>query len=119
MPRRGDRAAPPARRDEWTLIFADNSAASGWEDLCAQAPGPMLEAWSHLSRDPRDRRANPGRVNRLRGDLGTRHLGGKALEQWQYEVTGAGRIWYCLDEARHIAHITLASSGHPAATDRS
>jgi hypothetical protein len=39
------------------------------------------------------------------------------LEQWQYEVTGAGRIWYCPDDALHVVFITKASTGHPGETD--
>jgi hypothetical protein len=31
-----------------------------------------------------------GRQHRLRSDLGTRSIKGKVLEQWQYEVIGAG-----------------------------
>jgi hypothetical protein len=25
---------------------------------------------------------------------------GEMLEQWQYEVTAGGRIWYCMDDGR-------------------
>jgi len=53
----------------------------------------------------------------LRSDLGTRTIKGKVLEQWQYEVTGAGRIWYCPDDALHVVFITKASTGHPSETD--
>ena len=41
----------------------------------------------------------------------------KVLEQWQYKVTGAGRIWYCTDDALHIVFITKARTGHPGETD--
>ena len=47
-----------------------------------------------------------GRQHRLRSDLGTRSIKGKVLEQWQYEVTGAGRIWYCPDDALRVVFIT-------------
>jgi hypothetical protein len=116
-PKRGERAAPPARAGEWTLVFAEQAAATGWEELCAQAPGPTREAWDHLSRNPRDRSVNPGRIAQLRGDLGQRVVRGRSLEQWQYEVTGAARIWYCPDDAPRIVHITRASTGHPKETD--
>jgi len=49
--------------------------------------------------------------------LSVREVGGKTLEQWQYEVTGGGRIWYCIDDDRHTVWLTLASVGHPAQTD--
>jgi hypothetical protein len=118
VPKRGDRAAPPARKGEWTLIFHDGQSAEGWEELCSAAPGPMLDVWRCLSRDPRDRRANPDRVHRLQGDLSTRDVRGQTLEQWQHEVTGAGRVWYCPEDARRVVHITKATKGHPKETDR-
>jgi hypothetical protein len=53
----------------------------------------------------------------LAGSLATATVGGKALEQWQYEVTGAGRIWYCPDLERRVIHLTLVSVGHPKKTE--
>lgn len=44
-------------------------------------------------------------------------MGGQVLEQWQYEVTGAGRIWYCIDDERHVLYLTLATLGHPRQTE--
>jgi hypothetical protein len=69
-------AAPPARKGECRLLFHDDGAAEGWEELCTAAAGPMFDAWVHLPRDLRDRRSNPGRVNRLLGELGTRQVKG-------------------------------------------
>jgi len=59
----------------------------------------MLEMWLHISRSPRSREPNPDRVTQLRHALGTRVVKGESLEQWQYEVTGGGRVWYCPDDA--------------------
>jgi uncharacterized protein (AIM24 family) len=53
----------------------------------------------------------------LAGDLAKRTIGGVELPQWQYEVTGGGRIWYCPDVRRKIVHLTRASCGHPEETD--
>ena len=58
MAKRGDRVAPPARQGEWELQFFTADAATGWEELCKQARGPMLEAWDALSGDPQSRQ-NP------------------------------------------------------------
>jgi hypothetical protein len=116
MAKRGERVAPPPRRGEWELRFGESEAAAGWEELCRQAPGPLREAWDVLSGDPRDR-TNPDRRHRLRSDPGIRTIKGKVLEQWQYEVTGAGRIWYCPDDALHVVFITKESTGHPGETD--
>jgi hypothetical protein len=73
-----------------------------------------LAAWTQLRAAPR---SVSGRQHRLKGDLGSRSIGGRVLQQWQLEVTGAGRLWYCIDDERHIVHLTLAKVGHPSATD--
>jgi len=96
--------------------FGESEAAAGQEQLCRQAPGPVRETWDALSREPQDR-TNPSRQHRLRSNLGARTIKGKVLEQWQYEVTGAGRIWYCPDDALHVVFITKASTGHPSKTN--
>lgn len=113
MPRRGDRVAPPQATGEWDLRYGDSSAVDGWEQLCQQAPGPALAAWTALRRDPR---ARSQRQHPLKGDYATRTVGGRELDQWQYEITGAGRIWYCIDDERRVVHLTLARVGHPRQT---
>jgi hypothetical protein len=30
---------------------------------------------------------------------------GRTFEQWQYEVTADGRIWYCPDEGRRVVWV--------------
>jgi hypothetical protein len=45
-------------------------------------------------------------------------VGGAALEQWQYEVTGGGRIWYAIDDDSRTLWITRAGTGHPKQTDK-
>jgi len=42
---------------------------------------------------------------------------GRSLEQWQYEVTAGGRIWFGVDREAKIVWITYASTRHPKATD--
>jgi hypothetical protein len=114
VPKRGERVAPPPGAGEWDLRFGERTSAQGWEQLCAQAPGPSLVAWAAIRADPRARSA---RQHILKGDLATRSIGSKILEQWQYEVTGAGRLWYCIDDDRRIVWLTLAMVGHPKPTD--
>jgi hypothetical protein len=41
---------------------------------------------------------------------------GRDLPQWQYEVTGGGRVWYCDDDKQRV-WITRAGAGHPKATE--
>ena len=57
------------------------------------------------------------RHHQLKGELSTDTHGGKVLPQWQYEVTGGGRIWYLVDHETRICWLKLASTGHPKATE--
>ena len=115
--KRRARVAPPPRDGAWALFFHDAEAADGWEDLCKQARGATrTAAWEALTRAPRDR-SNPARQAQLRLDLATRTIGGKEFEQWQYEVTGGGRIWYCPNPEKMIVLVTYAAVGHPRAID--
>jgi hypothetical protein len=117
LAKRNDLVAPPPYKGQWELRFGEKDAADGWDELCKQAPGPTREAYDAISRNPRDR-TNPHRQHRLRSALGTRTVRGAVLEQWQYEVTGAGRIWYCPDDKASIVWLTKATVGHPARTDK-
>lgn len=114
MPKRRERVAPPPRKGDWEFRYATNSAVTGWEKICAAAPGPARTAWEHITTDPRDRTA---RQHPLKGSLATREVNGHLLEQWQYEVTGAGRVWYVIDDNRRTAWMTDASPGHPKETE--
>ncbi|MBV9139774.1 MAG: hypothetical protein JO115_02430 [Pseudonocardiales bacterium] len=58
------------------------------------------------------------RHHRLRGSLSTVSRRGADLEQWQFEVTGGGRIGYLIEEMTRTVWITYAGTGHPTATDR-
>jgi hypothetical protein len=113
VPKRGERVARPAGKDEWQLLHTSKSP-DGWDELCQQARGPAGAAYDALVRTPFERST---RQHRLAGSLATATVGGKALEQWQYEVTGAGRIWYCPDLERRVIHLTLVSVGHPKKTE--
>lgn len=39
-------------------------------------------------------------------------------EQWQYDVTGGGRVWYLPDEEWRTVWIVLVEPGHPVRTGR-
>ena len=110
--KRGDRVAPPAGPDHWEIKFFNTPAAKGWEELCRQAPGNTEKAWAEIRVEPRP---FPGsaRHHGLKGQLSTEN----GLEQWQYEVTGGGRIWYLVDADQQAVWITYAGTGHPKATD--
>ncbi|HTZ28506.1 MAG TPA: hypothetical protein VMC83_31195 [Streptosporangiaceae bacterium] len=40
------------------------------------------------------------------------------LEQWEYEITGAGRVRYVVDDHERIVWLIYASPRHPKDTDR-
>ncbi len=115
-PKRGDRVAPPAGDGEWELRFATSEAAKGWEGLCQQAAANTAAAWHEL-RARRDHPVPTSRHHQLKGRLATAAHRGVDMEQWQYEVTGGGRIWYCIDDGHRTIWMTDCSVGHPKATD--
>ncbi|SNQ50998.1 conserved hypothetical protein [Frankia canadensis] len=115
-PKRGDRAAPPPADGEYDIRFASNDAAGGWEHLARQAPRNLRHAYDAIRSSPRAR-DNPDRQHRLKGRLGSATFKGQSVEQWQYEVTAAGRIWYLIDDANRTAWVIHAGTGHPKATD--
>jgi hypothetical protein len=115
-PKRGDRAAPPPLPDEYDVRFADNAAATGWEQLAHHASANLRRAFEKIRSTPR---ANdqPARHHRMKGTLSSASWKGQVLERWQFEVTAGGRIWYLIDDEDRIAWITYAGTGHPKATD--
>lgn len=115
-PRRGDRVAPPARAGGWEAKFANNDAAKGWEHLCRTASAATWEAWIVLTERPMTPE-NPSRQHRLKRSLASLVVHGKELEQWQYEVTGSGRVLYCPDAERRIVWVVYAGTGHPKVTE--
>jgi hypothetical protein len=99
----------------WLVRAVDRRACQGWQQLLAAAPENLDRAWVAITCDPRDidQRQHP-----LKGMLGVVKVGGSSLEQWQYEVTGGGRLWYAIDDEGRTIWITRAGTGHPKQTDR-
>ncbi|MGO1055373.1 hypothetical protein [Crossiella sp. CA198] len=114
--KRGDRVTPPAPPGGWEARFATADAAKGWEELCRSARSNTWEAWIVLTERP-TAPENPARQHRLRGRYAAAVVDGQPLEQWQYEVTSGGRIWYCPAPDRRLVWVTYASPRHPKATD--
>ncbi|RKT86237.1 hypothetical protein SAMN05421805_102133 [Saccharopolyspora antimicrobica] len=98
------------------IRFANNEAAKGWEELCRAARSNTWEAWVVLSERPLDP-VNPGRQHPMKKPLAAHVVFGKELDQWQYEVTSSGRIWYCPDPDKRVVWILRASPEHPKWTD--
>jgi hypothetical protein len=115
-PKRGDRVAPPPGPGDWDVRFKESDAAKGWEELCSQAPGNALAAWTTMRQDPVPP-MNAPRHHRLKYGLATGEVRGRVLDHWQIEVTGAGRIWYLVDHETRTVWIDYAGPGHPRATD--
>lgn len=95
----------------------DRQAAVGWTELRGQIPENLDRAWLAITAEPR-RRDNLSRRHRLKFDLATVKVDSVELEQWQYEVSGGGRIWYAIDDERKILWITQAGTGRPRQTDK-
>jgi len=112
--KRKERVAPPPLKGGWDFRYATNDAAKGWEQVCAAAPANARMAWERIVAEPRqhDQRQHP-----LKGSLGRREVNGVELEQWQFEVTGAGRLWYCIDDAGRTVWMTGCTVGHPKTTE--
>jgi hypothetical protein len=77
----------------------------------------MWHAWVVLSERP-TATDNRDRQHRLKGkELSSRVVHGVTLEQWQYEVTGGARIFYCPDPDKRVVWLTLVATSHPKATE--
>jgi hypothetical protein len=114
-PKRGDPVGSPPGPDDWQIRFHTNEAVKGWEELCRQAPGNALWAWTTMRRTPAPP-VRSSRHQRLHGDLATGVVKGRVLDHWQIEVTGAGRIWYLVDPDTRTVWMDYAGPGHPKAT---
>lgn len=114
MPKRKERVAPPPTAGGWDFRYANNDAVSGWEQISATAASNARTAWERITTDPRQR---DSRQHPLKGSLGRRSVNGVDMEQWQYEVTAGGRLWYCIDDKAKTIWLTDAHVGHPKATE--
>lgn len=75
----------------------------------ARVPAPPVGAPRHS--------VNPNRHHRLKGAYGSREYASQQLEQWQYEVTGAARVWFLIDDDRHRVYLSEVHIGHPKKTE--
>jgi hypothetical protein len=88
-----------------------------WDSAVAAAPDLIDALRERLRARPTDRSNNPRRTGKLRGDLAQRNIAGTKLDQWQHELTGAGRVWYCPDPSTRTVWITKIALSHPKDTD--
>lgn len=108
--------APPPRPGGYSVRFGSTDAAKGWEELCRTATSNAWDVWVVLSEHP-TAVVNPNRQHLLKGELRRHTHDGVVFDQWQYEVTSSGRIWYVVDEERKTVWVTRAGTGHPKLTD--
>jgi hypothetical protein len=108
------RGAAIERPNPWLVRAADRAAHQGWQHLLTSARDNLDRAWVAITSEPRHigQRQHP-----LKGALGLVKISGAALEQWQYEVTAGGKIWYAIDDENRTLWITQAGTGHPKQTD--
>lgn len=109
--RRGDEIPRPR---PWIVRAADLAAGRGWDALVAQHPEATDRTWVSITSDPCH---IDGRQHPLKGSLGSGTVHGQALDQWQYEATAGGRVWYAIDETVRTLWITEAGPGHPKQTE--
>ncbi|QBI55353.1 hypothetical protein EKD16_17945 [Streptomonospora litoralis] len=111
-----DRVPPPSVHKEWDLRFGKNDAKKGWEELCRCAPGNTRRAFEDIRSEPCPEPQRQ-RQHRLRGRLSTYRINGEPHPLWCYEVTGGGRVFYCVVEAKRLVWLIHAGPGHPKVTD--
>lgn len=52
MPKRRERIAPPPANGGWDFRYATSEAVTGWENVCAAAPGNARVAWQRITSEP-------------------------------------------------------------------
>ena len=98
----------------WLVRAADRRAFQGWQQVLTTEQTTSIEHGSPLPAIPA---TSTSASIHLREPLGVVKVAGSAIEQWQYEVTGGGRIWYAIDDDNRTLWITRAGTGHPKQTD--
>ena len=111
MVKRGEEIPRP---NPWTVKAADLRAGKGWDQLKSQFPEATDAAWVAMISDPR--RTND-RQHQLKGELAEVSIAGVKHDQWQFEITSGGRIWYAVNDEERILWVTEATTGHPKKTD--
>lgn len=115
--KRGSKVPRPIGKDEWTLRFGNKDASKTWDELLNSKLKPALvRFWDVVVKEPRST-YNRSRHHQLKGSLATRTLKGVEMEQWQHEISGAGRIWFLIDDKNRTVWVMEVNPGHPSKTD--
>lgn len=109
-----DVAVPrPARKTEFTILFATREAKVGWRDLLAVRRNALVDAWEFLTRNPLERTALNGP---LRDDLATIVRDGETREVWQLKLNhrDGARIWFYV--VGNVVYLEQVFTAHPNQT---
>lgn len=113
----GPKVSPRDPPRKWIVKPASAKARKQWEEALVLAPELMHDERERLVHRPLDRGDNPRRTHQLKGELAQRRIGDRTLDQWQHELSGPGRIWYCPDKKERVIWVTRVSLNHPKETD--
>ena len=108
---------PPPAGGEWEIICGTREARTGWPDLQRQAGNNLARAHHALRTNPMPVPETDRQHALRRKQFRTGQYQGRTLPQWQYEITGGGRIWYLVDAEQRKVIVMLAQTGHPKATE--
>ena len=86
----------------WTIVAANSRVIKKWRELVLSCPENAIRCYKYLSCNPMQR--SRGRIFPLRGQ--------KFKGAWEYEITGADRVFYVpLSEERKV--IVYYAGKHP------
>jgi hypothetical protein len=68
----------------WTVVASNSRVVKNWRELVLSCPENAIRCYQHLSQNPMQR--SRGRIFPLRGQ--------KFKGAWEYEITGADRVFY-------------------------
>jgi hypothetical protein len=68
----------------WTVVGSNSRVVKNWRELVLSCPENAIRCYKHLSQNPMQR--SRGRIFPLRGK--------KFKGAWEYEITGADRVFY-------------------------
>ena len=86
----------------WTVVGSNSRVVKNWRQLVLSCPENAIRCYQHLSQTPMQR--SPGRIFPLRGK--------KFKGAWEYEITGADRVFYVpLPEEKRV--VVYYAGKHP------
>jgi hypothetical protein len=104
-PQRGYRPPP----DGYAIFALNRQVLWDWISVAAVAKRSLQRCYAHLAESPLQRLPN-GRCGPLRGTFAARGW-------WQYEITGAGRVWYTVDPTAREVTVIRVTLAHPRETE--